>query len=773
MITFKLRNTSFNNFRYYKRILLLLIASLVLSCGSDDVNNMEEPINLPPVINGEIDVSFGIEGVTLNWNAATDPENDEITQYLIFGYSRDIGSSNDYLSQFSAVPTTTTYSKVLPPDKSYKIEIKAQDINGNISENPLVVEFDYVNTGPTAVTGINIIKDASNVTINWDPSTDPDNNTIEYHIDWYEFNYQFTDSPILKDNFITTNTSITLSNLDQAIKYWVVITAVEQTPFAYESESIRSYFAILPPGDTYFGDIILRDQGDVDIFEGHTYTTIEGNISASPPGEGYGFHVGITDFSAFEGLQIITGNLSFSKANNDYSHGFVSFNGFHDVHTIGGSLSIGDTYLENVTINSFPIKNLSDFSSLLSVGNLNLSSNIQGLTGEFPLLETIHGDMNIGGNGYAPWENIPPYEFGFPSLETIEGSLSIGANYHIIKINHLENISTIGENFTIHHLGGVEDMSSLVTVGGNFRIYGLYDVSTQNIYPNLNDIGGDLKLENVDASGMFSLDNLNSIGGSFIYDNSNLTQQLNLTLSLANLNTIAEEIYIEGSLFNNLNFLNGISSISDLTLIGNTNLTDILSFNSLESLIIEDNDGLTSLDFTNLSFLNSSSFEVSIHNNDALMTLELGNSSAPNNSIAQVKISENDVLSSINGLNGFNQFSSLEIIENPLLVNISAFENLNIIENCLQIYNNDDLTNLNFLSNLNTINCGDVCLEIFGNGSTSSTNNLVIKGNFNLGDYCGLTDFFTNNGLCFEEYSILENGFNPTHLDIINGNCSN
>lgn len=772
MESLKLKIMSFKNYRYVYRILLLLIGSLVLSCGSDDPNDMDEPINSPPVINGQIAVSFGVDGVTLNWDAATDPENDEII-YIISYRSREIGSTSDYGTALGGAAYTNSYSTYLNNNRNYRFEIIARDEFDNESVNSISVEFDYVNTGPTAVTGINITKDASNVTISWDPSTDPDNNTIEYHIDWYEFNYQFTDSPILKDNYITTNTSITLSNLDQSIKYWVVITAVEQTPFAYESESTRSYFAILPPGDTYFGDIYLRDQGDVDIFEGHTYTTVDGNIGAHPPGEGYGYHVGITDFSAFEGLQIITGSLSFSKANNDFSHGFVSFNGFHDVHTIGGSLSISDTYLENVSANSFPIKNLSDFSSLLSVGNLNLSSNLQGLTGEFPLLETIHGDMNIGGNGYASWENVPPYEFGFPSLETIEGSLSIGANHSIIRINHLENISAIGENLTIHHLGGVEDMSGLVSVGGNFRIYGLYDVSTQNNYPNLNNIGGDLKLENVDASGIFNLDNLESIGGSFIYDNSNLTQQLNLTLSLASLNTVVEEIYIEGSLFNNLNFLNGISSISSLTLINNANLTDILSFNSLESLIIENNDSLTSLDFTNLSFLNNSFFNVSIHGNDALVTLEFGNSAAPNNTMAQLKISENSVLTNINGLNGFNQFSSLEIVDNPLLVNISAFENLNSIENCLQIYNNDDLTNLNFLSNLNTINCGDACLEIFSNGSTSSTNNLVIKGNYNLGDYCGLTDFFTNNGLCFEEYSILDNGYNPSHLGIINGNCSN
>lgn len=121
----------------------------------------------------------------------------------------------------------------------------------------------------------------------------------------------------------------------------------------------------------------------------------------------------------------------------------------------------------------------------------------------------------------------------------------------------------------------------------------------------------------------------------------------------------------------------------------------------------------------------------------------------------------NPSLTNISGFENFLYLNDLYIEGHPNLASLNTFQNLSTIHYNLNLINNDALTNLDFLSNLTLIECDEF-----------PGRDLTITGNFSLGDFCGLRDFFTNNGLCSQEYLIENNGYNPTHLQIINGDCS-
>lgn len=209
-----------------------------------------------------------------------------------------------------------------------------------------------------------------------------------------------------------------------------------------------------------------------------------------------------------------------------------------------------------------------------------------------------------------------------------------------------------------------------------------------------------------------------------------------------------------------------------------TNLLDLNGLNNLalvRDLHIRDNLVLTNLD--DLESLTILTGHFLLSSNNKLTNIEgLGNVVSIE---GYIWIRHNNTLPNINGLENITSVNDILYIEsNPLLENIHGLSNLETINGNLRIYYNDILANLNGLSAL-TIVDGYFHFE----GSDAITNldplsNLVnvsgymsFKENPQLVDFCGVTPLLTGDGLG-GSFGAINNGYNPTKQDIINGNCS-
>jgi hypothetical protein len=162
--------------------------------------------------------------------------------------------------------------------------------------------------------------------------------------------------------------------------------------------------------------------------------------------------------------------------------------------------------------------------------------------------------------------------------------------------------------------------------------------------------------------------------------------------------------------------------------------------------------------------------------------------------VGRLVISNNISLNSIAALSNITTATSIQIIYMPLLTSLEGLNQLTTVT-FLRISYNDGLTNLAELSNLVSAPEG---ISIGGNDALTSldglenltTCNWVLIGrdldfdvindapNQSLVDYCALQNLFTNGTYVdpptsiFNGVEIVNNPFNPSIQDIIDGNCS-
>jgi hypothetical protein len=259
----------------------------------------------------------------------------------------------------------------------------------------------------------------------------------------------------------------------------------------------------------------------------------------------------------------------------------------------------------------------------------------------------------------------------------------------------------------------------------------------------------------------------------------------------------------------NLDALNSLVSVAVLTMEDNNlleNLDPLTNLISVGALIIIDNgllniDGLTNL--TEILFLLNISNNDSLTNIDGLDSLTIVNT--------KLEITQNDVLTNLNGLTnlisvgtvtnpptpytkGFtisanNMLTDLDgldslltvggdlyIYQNNSLVDLEGLSNLNSVGWVLQIRGNNMLTNLNGLSNIPSVRSlivmdNQSLLSLDGlEGLSSLEENVYIKNNTLLNDFCGIQSPFFNGLIGI--YDVIDNTYNPTLQDLIDGNCS-
>jgi len=369
--------------------------------------------------------------------------------------------------------------------------------------------------------------------------------------------------------------------------------------------------------------------------------------------------------------------------------------------TINGTLIIGPygNNPPNSIVDLSPIAGITVLDGWLSIeGNLALTS-IEALSS----ITTLTGGIEIINNPML--ENL----YGLDGL-TINDSptFRIEKNNSLINLEGLNNIEVINGQFTIF------DNTSLTSLNG---LENIQQINSLNIVSNVN-------LEEIEA-----LHNLTETSSIRIANNPNLT-------SIEGLRSVTQTQLIEINQNTSLLNLYGLHNVTTITsalrIIQNESLNDILDFNSL-------------------SFLGGN---MEIRGNTSLQNLEgLNNIQSIGGNLI---INSNSQLLSLEGLNNLQSIGGiLNIVSNNSLLNINALINTISLEGTyLRIENNENLTNLEGLANLNMMN-------LF--------TDLRILSNIQLSDLCGLTNLINSN---IDLIQIEDNLYNPTEQDIIDGNCS-
>jgi len=325
-------------------------------------------------------------------------------------------------------------------------------------------------------------------------------------------------------------------------------------------------------------------------------------------------------------------------------------------------------------------------------------------------------------------------DFGIQNYYKITGYLQIGSNVitgnnSITNLNSLTNLSIINNDLRIYYnnsLINLNGLNNISSIGGDINILendllnNIDDLSSLSLFNGDINISGNEVLVNIDAFLGLS----GSLGSIWLNDNPNLE---------------------------NLNGFINITSINGYLILEGINITDLTGLSNI--MTITEHLRLTSLPLENLIGLNNL---ISIGNGLSLNGLSIINVDELNNltTIGGSLRIASTLLTNLDGLSGISEIEGdLYIYQCNNLNNLTGLNGvISIIGNC-QI-EKSDITNLNGLNNINSIS-GD----------------LVIKTNNNLTDFCGISDLIIDGGL-LGGYYISNNSFNPTHQDIIDGNCS-
>lgn len=299
-------------------------------------------------------------------------------------------------------------------------------------------------------------------------------------------------------------------------------------------------------------------------------------------------------------------------------------------------------------------------------------------------------------------------------------------------------------------------------IDGNLTINGGLSINNLNPLSALTNVTQDLIIANCDSlANLSGLNNLTSVGNDLILlRNDGLTTLLGLN----NLLTVGGSLRIgqyigDGGNINltSLNALNNLNSIGqDLEFADNPLINDLTSFSSITELqgylFIRNNDNLTNLNgLQNITSLGGGLF---ITYNENLVDLD---DLQGLNTIGQnIVIDENPSLSNLEGLINIHSVGTEILLgESNLITNLEGLNNISHLDGHLWIINMNILENLDALSQMNYIG-GD----------------LDIKFNDNLGNFCGLTNLIVS-GTLVGDYDVVNNEYNPTLQNILNGECTN
>jgi len=299
------------------------------------------------------------------------------------------------------------------------------------------------------------------------------------------------------------------------------------------------------------------------------------------------------------------------------------------------------------------------------------------------MIFTLAGARSQGclpeGITFSNQSQIDNFQSNYPGCTEIEGDVTIIGD-DITDISSLNVITTIGGNLVIGTPGGWNANPALVNLSG---------------LENLNSIGGDLSLEsNGILTSLSGLESLSAIGGS-LWIRGNLL--LDSITSLGSLTSIGGGLYIgtqswAGYLLGNplltsLDGLEGITSLTHLSIIDNNSLPDLTGLDNLQSisgsLTIGANETLSSLaGLGSLTYIGEN--------------LQLGITGYSGSS-------GNPALGNLTGLEGITQIGGSLTFIGGGPASFEGLNNLVTIGGDFTIQDDNIITNLEGIDNLNSI----------------------------------------------------------------------
>lgn len=256
------------------------------------------------------------------------------------------------------------------------------------------------------------------------------------------------------------------------------------------------------------------------------------------------------------------------------------------------------------------------------------------------------------------------------------------------------------------------------------------------------------------------LNNLRSVTRLSVYN----THELTDLTGLENLTVVEEAVLVyENQVLVSLDGIDNISSsLNKIGISNNDRLENIDGLLGITTLYKPEESNLT-VSILGNPFLSNIDGLSNINDVDESITIAIGSSNAMTHldglsnisgTVRSLGITGISNLSNLNGLSGITTVTiNLRVNNNFDLKTLSGLDNLTFVGGELGIHNNFDLRQLDALSSLDTVGGN---LSIWTNGLT---------------DFCGLQNLLINDGLG-GNYSVIQNVFNPTQQDIIDGNCS-
>ncbi len=311
------------------------------------------------------------------------------------------------------------------------------------------------------------------------------------------------------------------------------------------------------------------------------------------------------------------------------------------------------------------------------------------------LLVALVGMIGAMGQGCLPegiefttQEQIDNFQTNYPGCTEIEGDVVIGDPISGYNINNLDgltiltsiwgSLTIIANNFT--SLSGLENLDyigSSLTIGSYYPSYGCY-CGNHNLVNltglnGLDSIGGDLVITcNQSLANLTGLESLTKIGGTL-----NVGKQANAILG-------------------------GNPSLVNLT--GLTSLTDV------QNIIIRRNLALTNL--TGLEGLTSIEGSLYIWGNPITSLSGVNNLSF----VGGTLLLRNTLLENLSELENLEFIGGLYVAENEQLQSLAGLENIEFIGGSLGIADNDQLVDLSGLENIDSIGGGLGIGTIWGVG---------------------------------------------------------
>lgn len=473
-------------------------------------------------------------------------------------------------------------------------------------------------------------------------------------------------------------------------------------------------FEDLTPNTSYSGEVVASDP------EGNTQTS-SFNFETTNNQPPTSFNVSVTSTNPFYPQLEWTESL-------DPEGGNISYNIYLDDLMVAEGIN-------NLNYSLPVLKGLTDYSGFVE------AVDEQGKTTEATftfatLIKIYDGDLLLENQSMVA-------SFGEDGYNEIDGSLNIGTlqenSTDITDLSALQSITVVNGNISIRH-----------TMCTDFA--GLENIDTTYAFAKLTIENND---QLINCNGLNSITSLNMV---YIADNDELTSLEGLT----SLHTITNYLWIV--LNPNLSSLSGLQNLQTISF----NL-DIVNNNSLTSL----------LGLENITSLN----ELDVVDNDSLESLNgLNNLVSCSSSL---NIADNPLLQNLNGLSSVSSVISLHITDNPLLSNLNGLENLTDVNHTLQISRNSGLVSLDGIQNVvfsdNQANYH--VITIWENENITNLDPLAnytynrglinIKLNTQLTDLCGLTTIISEIEDFINDYNFAtNNGYNPSEMDILNGNCS-